>query len=170
MKNFLILATFLICGCHLFTSKSEATIYSATTDQKIGTITFTDTMNGLLIDVDLHNLPTGEHGFHIHENPSCEHSIDKNGKIQHASQAGGHYDPQKTGNHLGPDGGGHKGDLPFLTASETGIIKTQFHIKNLSSKEIKNRSVMIHAGGDNYQDVPLPLGGGGARIACGIIR
>ncbi|MEW3305172.1 hypothetical protein MZT66_26250 [Escherichia coli] len=26
-----------------------------------------------------------------------------------------------------------------------------------------------HAGGDNHDDHPEPLGGGGARIACGII-
>ena len=28
---------------------------------------------------------------------------------------------------------------------------------------------MIHAGGDNYSDEPQPLGGGGGRIACGVI-
>jgi superoxide dismutase, Cu-Zn family len=27
---------------------------------------------------------------------------------------------------------------------------------------------MIHAGGDNYADTPKALGGGGARIACGV--
>jgi Cu-Zn family superoxide dismutase len=29
---------------------------------------------------------------------------------------------------------------------------------------------MIHAGGDNYSDEPEPLGGGGARIACGVVE
>ena len=29
---------------------------------------------------------------------------------------------------------------------------------------------MIHDGGDNYADDPKPLGGGGGRIACGVIR
>jgi Cu-Zn family superoxide dismutase len=29
---------------------------------------------------------------------------------------------------------------------------------------------MIHAGGDNYADKPAPLGGGGERIACGVIQ
>jgi Cu-Zn family superoxide dismutase len=29
---------------------------------------------------------------------------------------------------------------------------------------------MVHAGGDNYADQPAPLGGGGARVACGTIR
>jgi len=28
---------------------------------------------------------------------------------------------------------------------------------------------MIHAGGDNYTDEPA-LGGGGARVACGVIN
>jgi len=29
---------------------------------------------------------------------------------------------------------------------------------------------MVHAGGDNHADAPAPLGGGGARVACGIIK
>ncbi len=28
---------------------------------------------------------------------------------------------------------------------------------------------MIHAGGDNCADLPEKVGGGGARIACGVI-
>jgi len=28
--------------------------------------------------------------------------------------------------------------------------------------DVKGRSIMIHAGGDNYSDQPAPLGGGGA--------
>jgi Cu-Zn family superoxide dismutase len=28
---------------------------------------------------------------------------------------------------------------------------------------------MVHAGGDNHSDHPQPLGGGGGRIACGVI-
>ncbi len=31
------------------------------------------------------------------------------------------------------------------------------------------RSIMIHAGGDNYSDTPARLGGGGARVACGVV-
>lgn len=29
---------------------------------------------------------------------------------------------------------------------------------------------MIHAGSDNHADHPQPLGGGGARVACGVIK
>ena len=37
-------------------------------------------------------------------------------------------------------------------------------------KEIKGKSLMIHVGGDNHSDHPAPLGGGGARIVCGVIK
>jgi Cu-Zn family superoxide dismutase len=40
-------------------------------------------------------------------------------------------------------------------------------IKSLA--EILNRSLMVHVGGDNHADHPAPLGGGGARMACGVI-
>ena len=36
--------------------------------------------------------------------------------------------------------------------------------------DVKGRSIMIHVGGDNYSDQPAPLGGGGARIACGVVK
>jgi len=39
----------------------------------------------------------------------------------------------------------------------------------LKLDDIHGRAIMIHAGGDNYSDIPLPSGGGGTRIACGII-
>ncbi len=119
----------------------------------------------------MQNLPAGEHGFYIHENPDCNPSEDANGNTQPALKAGGHYDPDKTGHHMGPNNpDGHKGDLPALTVASDGTVKTSFTIKNLKVEEIKNRSVMIHAGGDNYSDEPVALGGGGMRIACGLIE
>jgi Cu-Zn family superoxide dismutase len=40
----------------------------------------------------------------------------------------------------------------------------------LKMEDIQSRAIIIHAGGDNYSDQPAALGGGGARIACGIIK
>jgi Cu-Zn family superoxide dismutase len=40
----------------------------------------------------------------------------------------------------------------------------------LKVADLKGKSLMIHAGGDNYSDTPEVLGGGGARIACGAIK
>ncbi len=41
--------------------------------------------------------------------------------------------------------------------------------RRLKMEELKGRSLMIGAGGDNYSDLPEKGGGGGARIACGVI-
>jgi len=35
---------------------------------------------------------------------------------------------------------------------------------------LHGHALMVHAGGDNHDDHPAPLGGGGARIACGVIN
>jgi len=82
--------------------------------------------------------------------------------------AGGHYDPANTGKHLGPQGEGHKGDMPVLTADASGKATKAVTAPHLTVADVKGRSIMIHAGGDNYSDQPEPLGGGGGRIACGV--
>ncbi len=137
--------------------------------KSVGTITFKDMMEGLEITPNMLELPPGKLGFHIHENGSCE-PAPQDGKMAAAQAAGGHYDPQKTGKHLGPDGGGHKGDLPALNVAPDGTAKEPVVVKNLTAGEIKGRTVIIHEGGDNYSDAPKALGGGGGRLACGVIQ
>lgn len=138
--------------------------------KSIGTITFEDSKDGLKIIPQLSELSPGHHGFHIHENPSCEPK-EKDGVMAAAQAAGPHYDPTHAGKHSGPHGGGHAGDLPVLVVGDDGKTKGDLApIKGLTVAAIKNRSVMVHAGGDNYSDTPAPLGGGGARVACGVIR
>ena len=124
----------------------------------LGRVEFNDTPQGLQIIVNLTNLPPGEHGFHVHEYPDVK-------------TPGGHFDPEKTGRHLGPEGGGHKGDLPFITAGANGKVNQTFLVRGgVKSALFKNRAVLIRAGGDNYSDYPVPLGGNGATIAHGIVR
>jgi len=40
----------------------------------------------------------------------------------------------------------------------------------LKMTDVKGHALMVHAGGDNYSDNPEKLGGGGARIACGVAQ
>lgn len=134
----------------------------------LGTIEFKAVPHGIEVKPNLHGLTPGEHGFHIHENPSCEPK-EKDGKMTAAQAAGAHFDPQVTGKHAGPSGGGHKGDLPKLEVAADGTATKAAHVHGLTLKDIRNRSVMIHAGGDNYSDSPAPLGGGGPRVGCGVI-
>lgn len=140
----------------------------------IGTITAADTANGFLgLTLNLAvAIPPGGHGFHIHENPNCG-PAEKDGAMVAGLAAGGHYDPAGTGKHQGPSGEGHLGDLPILFApvAEMGTERLQHTLvaPRLKLADIRGRSIMIHAGSDNFRDEPKALGGGGARIACGVI-
>lgn len=127
----------------------------------VGTVTVSQTKYGLMILPNLSNLPPGLHGFHIHEKPDCA-----NGGMA----AGGHLDPKKTNKHLGPyNDNGHLGDLPILYVDKEGRATTPVVAPRVRLTDIKNRALMIHAGGDNYSDDP-PMGGGGSRLVCGIIQ
>ena len=65
---------------------------------------------------------------------------------------------------------GHEGDLPVLVVDQNGSASLPVVAKRLKVKDVLGRAIMIHAGGDNFDDVPAPLGGGGGRIACGVVR
>lgn len=136
----------------------------------IGTIGLSDANEGLVVMPDLAELPPGDHGFHVHVNPNCGPGAGPDGQPAAGFAAGGHYDPTNTGKHLGPRGEGHKGDLPALRVDVGGNATNAVIAPHLKVADIKGRSIMIHAGGDNYSDQPSPLGGGGARIACGVVK
>jgi superoxide dismutase, Cu-Zn family len=136
----------------------------------LGTVDFSDTDKGLMITPKLSGLPPGDHGFHIHEKGDCGPGMNE-GKPAAGFAAGGHYDPAHTKKHLGPiSTAGHRGDLPVLVVDSHGDGTEAVTAPHLTVKQIRGRSIMIHAGGDNYSDTPKPLGGGGARIACGVIH
>lgn len=133
-----------------------------------GTVVIKPTADGLELDTNLNGLPPGTHGFHLHEHGSCA-AADKDGKRTAGEAAGGHYDPAATKAHKGPEGGGHKGDLPKLEVGADGTAKTTLRVHGLTLADVSGRALVIHEGGDNYSDAPKPLGGGGARIACGVV-
>jgi len=136
----------------------------------IGIVRMVDGQAGLRLVPRLKGLSPGDHGFHIHVEPDCGAKPDATGKPAAGLAAGPHWDPDSSGKHLGPHGAGHKGDLPVLKVGPDGTAKTTVMIRRLKVADVLNRSLMIHAGGDNYADQPAALGGGGARIACGVIR
>ena len=169
--KYISLLVLLLCACANHQQSVKSDIYLTDIhNAKIGTIWLKDTGKGLLVDVKLKNLPQGKHGFHIHENPDCTAGINSKGDVEYALNAGAHFDPHKTGKHLGPSANGHMGDLPYLTAQQNGTVKQRFYLKNRTVQDFKNKSLIVHEGADNYKDTPSLLGGGGKRIACGIIK
>jgi Cu-Zn family superoxide dismutase len=159
MKLFLILILTLLNWTTHANSHHVRVALTNSEQTQIGSVDFEDTTYGLLITPYLSGLPTGIHGFHIHMHPNCE---------DHGMNAGGHFDPDLTNTHLGPYGQGHLGDLPALTVNEKGEATLPLLAPRLKTKDLSGHALMIHAGGDTYKDVPT-LGGGGARLACGVI-
>ena len=136
----------------------------------IGTVSLTDSPYGVLITPNLTGLPAGLHGFHLHEKSNCSNTT-VDGTVTVAGGAGGHWDPDHAGKHEGPYGQGHLGDLPGLYVAADGTATTPVlapRIKDTS--QLHGLALMIHAGGDNHSDHPAKLGGGGARIACGVLN
>lgn len=155
-------------------AQAGISIQMSTVDEKgtgkpVGRIDVSETPYGLVFSPALAGLPPGLHGFHVHENPSCE-PREKDGKMVPALAAGGHYDPAATKRHGLPWGDGHLGDLPALFVDAMGNANNPVLAPRLKIADLKGRSLMVHAGGDNHADHPSPLGGGGARLFCGVMQ
>ena len=171
MKTTLVAAVCLAASSLSFSAEITVSVSTAEKQgagQPLGTIKIVETPYGLAFYPDLNGLPPGLHGFHVHEKPSCAPG-DNNGVTVPAFAAGGHLDPQGTKKHGEPWGDGHLGDLPPLHVGVDGNATAPVLGPRLKLADVKNRSLMVHAGGDNHADHPAPLGGGGARVACGVI-
>ena len=154
-------------------SGAETTVAVKIADAKgvgpaVGSVRIVETRYGLAFYPALVGLPPGLHGFHVHENPSCA-PAERDAVSVAALAAGGHLDPQETKRHGEPWGDGHLGDLPPLYVAADGSASTPVLAPRLKLADVVKRSLMVHAGGDNHSDHPSPLGGGGARVACGVI-
>lgn len=165
----------VICGSTLLLSAGSFAAQTVTMNiadaegKSSGQISLEDSSFGLVLTPALTGLPPGLHGFHVHENPSCA-AGEKDGKQVAALAAGGHYDPAASKKHGTPWGDGHLGDLPALYVDGSGSANQPVLAPRLKLSDVKGRALMIHAGADNHADHPAPLGGGGARLICGVIQ
>ena len=166
-----VLAAFGIVPLASHAAEVTVTMNAATaagTGAPAGTVRIAETPYGLAFYPALTGLPPGVHGFHVHEKPSCA-AGEQNGAMAAAIGAGGHLDPAGTKKHGEPWGDGHLGDLPPLYVAADGSASTPVLGPRLKLADVTDRALMVHAGGDNHADHPAPLGGGGARIVCGVI-
>ncbi|KJG59096.1 superoxide dismutase [Photobacterium kishitanii] len=137
--------------------------------KSIGYITAQQSQYGVVFTPHLSDLSTGLHGFHLHENPSCEETKE-GGRTIEAGAAGGHYDPMLTGKHgYSWTTDNHLGDLPPLYVDTYGDATEPVLAPRLKLADLVDRSLMVHAGGDNHADHPHQHGGSGARLVCGVI-
>jgi Cu-Zn family superoxide dismutase len=134
-----------------------------------GVVRFSQAEDGVKIVADIEGLkPDSKHAFHIHE------FGDVTGAGTDGKSAGGHYNPEHV-DHGGPDSAPHHaGDLGNLSADAHGVAHLERVIHGITiagdHDAILGRSVIIHAGEDDFATQPTGTTGDGAtRIACGVI-
>jgi Cu-Zn family superoxide dismutase len=162
-----LLGVAITSGCSGLSAQEgvlSATLQRVTSEgmaETVGTVNFRDSVYGLLIEPQLEKLVPGPLGAHIHQNASCSPGQDGTP----GGDAGGHYDPAATGQHLGPYAEGHLGDLPNLFVEQDGRVSIPVLAPRLKASDLAGRSLIIHAGKDDYHGQL-----GGARLYCGVIR
>jgi superoxide dismutase, Cu-Zn family len=149
--------------------------------EDVGTVTFSESGTGVVIEARVRDLTPGFHGFHLHEEPSCEPDA-ADGPF---TTAGGHWHGQ------GEDHGEHAGDLPPLLATSQGtaylVVETDaFQLEELEGGPQGGVAVIVHADRDNLGHIPdrytaegeassgadqetLATGDAGDRVACGVV-
>lgn len=124
-----------------------------------GLIKFYDTpYGGTLIEAEVFGLPNIDtpnssnfYAMHIHEFGDCSEDF---------VHTGDHYNPEDQQHPY------HPGDLlPLL--SNQGYAWYSFYDNRFRVNDILNRSIVIHAGKDDFST--QPSGNAGMKIACGII-
>ena len=131
--------------------------------------------------------PPGQfHGFHLHTTGKCDpNAVDPaTDEVVPFFSAGGHFNP-------GSDiHGEHAGDFPVLLVMKNGQAQEKFETDRFKLSQLFDNdgsAVIIHAGRDNYANIPhryhsheydvfgpdeltKATGDAGDRFACGVVR
>lgn len=137
---------------------------TAAGSQVAGEAVFTEEPDGVRVAVTVVNVTPGKHGFHIHENGSCDDA----GKA-----AGGHFNPEGSAHGFLPEHGhgkAHPGDMGNIDVGPDGSGTLDLFLPKLNFDKppyaILGLSVILHEKEDDFSQ---PTGNAGGRIGCGII-
>ncbi len=153
----------------LAAAKAHAVARLAGLDGKaLGGADFSAVYHGVLIVLDLHDLPPGPHGVHLHVSGNCDakSGFTKAGPILSLT-------PGKLHGYLA-EGGPMTGDPPNQFAGtdarlHASMVTNAFTLGN-GKKSIFDRdgiSLILDERADDYRT--QPLGNAGARVACGVV-
>lgn len=128
-----------------------------------GTVHFYQTKVGVLVAAGITGLPASQDpceerifAFHIHSGTQC-----RGEEGDPFARALSHYNPDDCAHPH------HAGDLPPLFGNR-GRAFQAFLTDRFSVREVIGRTVILHAGPDDFTS--QPSGNAGAKIACGLIE
>jgi Cu-Zn family superoxide dismutase len=148
------------------TIRARATIKNTIGDT-VGDADLEQTPHGVLLKVNLHGIPLGVHGLHIHEHGRCDPSS--------FESAGGHFAPNKREHGIFNDTGPHAGDLPNVHVLAGSSTSVEYFVADVtlspgstsSLLDADGSALVVHSKADDYRT--NPAGAAGDRIACGAI-
>jgi Cu-Zn family superoxide dismutase len=159
--------------------------------RKVGVVTFRN--HGKVTDVIAvfrkdANVTAGFHGFHIHANnlpdagTGCIADPNSDPTTWFLSADGHLSDPGQSHGH-------HLGDMPSVLTLANGRARIAFQINQIPFSRLVGSAVMLHAGPDNFGNVPVgdgsdqykenspaapdktaKTGNAGNRVACGVVK
>jgi len=153
------------------TKSAEANIAGLGENEEVaGTATFTQDEDGkVTMNVAMTGLSEGDHGFHLHTNPSCEDAED--GTV--GGGAGGHWNPNEKAHGEPNAEESHAGDTGNITAAADGTATLEVSLDawtlgdGVEESDVIGHSIITHADADDFTG---DSGNAGARIACGVIE
>lgn len=136
--------------------------------KQTGTATFRQGPAGVVFTVSVRGLQPGWHGIHFHSVGSCaDHKVFKKSK--------GHVTGGRDRHGLLNPRGPHAGDLPNIWVGRDGVGRAQFYNDRIRVRgggsallDRDGTALVIHAKADDHR--AQPIGGAGARVACGVIK
>ena len=135
---------------------------------EIGFARLTQAPTGVLIHIKVSGLKPGKHGLHLHSLGVCEPGAG-------FKTAKGHVGKVKGAHGLMNPKGPEPGDLPNLFVGADGVGETEVFTTMVSIKkgdhpllDSDGSTFIIHEAPDDH--ITQPIGGAGARVACGIIE
>ena len=151
--------------------KEEIIIIENKQNEKIGTVLLKQGATGVLLEVDVKGLPKGKHGMHFHKQSICDGTMGFKTAKGHIAMN------KKPSGYLNLDGGPHEGNLPNLIVQNDGTAHVELYSEMVSFFgnekqpalfDADGSAIMIHINEDDH--MAQPIGGLGARIACGVIK